>query len=225
MLGNTGTVPGIEARFRHAFHAPRAKAKRLVNDVQPETVAIREQAREFAHLLADEIQVGCIETELVKAGIGRALAPAIVAAVFVDRAPLGMLSGNAVVDADREINLRVHTNFVTSVHHRTGQIEIRCQVRVALAKFRFVVTPTVMAHRKDIDAVDVAAPQRLLPMALIPSGADAGDVLGGVKIEVNLAERDGHDAITYWLSRTKGLTRVRSSTAAKASRMSVRENS
>ncbi len=52
-----------------------------------------------------------------------------------------------------------------------------------------------MALGEDVDPVDAAELERLLPLLLAEARADIRDVLGGVEVQVNLAGEDGEHMI------------------------------
>ena len=107
-----------------------------------------------------------------------------------------MRAGEAVVDADREVDLRVDADLVAGVEHGAREIQPRSQVRMPLSDLGVVVTPAMVADGEDVDAIDVPALQSLLPMLLVPRRADPGDALRCVKVEMDLPIWNSHSAKT-----------------------------
>src|SRR5262249_20159631 len=99
--------------------------------------------------------------------------------------PLGVLPGVQVAPADGVVDGGPHADRVARLDLLAQQVDF--QVRVLRADAGRVVRQPVVALGEDRDRVHVPELERLLELPAAETGADVGDVFGGVEVEVNLA--------------------------------------
>ena len=172
-----------------------------VADVVPKAVHVI-AATDLLGLGQDQLQVAAAGAEVLPGGKrARVVRPGVGVpvhgsdrAVGVVHAPLGVRLGVVDRPADGEIDRAAHADLVAGLDLRAQEID--SQRGVHAARFCGIVSPAVVPLAKDIDQVDVADLQRFLERTLGKAAPHAGDVLGGVKVEVDLSSRYGW----HWFS-------------------------
>ena len=98
------------------------------------------------------------------------------------------MGGIDIVDSRRDVDGCLHSDLLAGIELGPQQVEV--EMRVGLTDRGRVVAPAMVAFGEKGDRVDVARLQGLLPFPAIEPGADPGDLWGGVKIEMDLAETE-----------------------------------
>ena len=183
-------VVGVQALFPEALHAVFAGAGSLVDDVQEDAVAVGELAEDLLDFLAEMLHIGGVEAGLVEAGIQVALGHGGHGLqVHMDGQPLRMLRQHGVVQPRREIDGGVDVDFLAGVELCPEEVE--GEAGVAVSHFGVVVVPAMVAFGEEGDGVHVGFLEGFLPLPLLETCPDAGDLAGGVEVQVDLAEAEG----------------------------------
>ena len=183
----------VEAGVEHAAQAVVAPAQPLhLVDVEPEAVDLVAGAQ-LLDLGGHQLVVAAARAHALPlharlGGVGRSVAVPSGGAdgvVAVANAPLGMQLGVRRRPADGEVDGTPYADLVTRLELRAEQVE--AQIGMAYAHRSGVVGPVMVALGEHVDQVDVSGLQRVLPLPLVETAADAANQLGGMKVEVDLA--------------------------------------
>ena len=179
----------VEAEAGVLGHAPGGVDAPLVDDVEEEAVDLVAIAVDDLHRLLDHVvDVGGGEVELEPAaGLLKGAAP-VALAVFVHLNPLGVGARGVLIPADGDVDGAADVGVMAGADLLAQQVA--GEVGMPVREPRLVVDPTVVAAGEEGDAVDVGGLEGARERVGVEGGADAGKVLGGVEVEVDLAEAE-----------------------------------
>ena len=109
--------------------------------------------------------------------------------------PRGVILG----ESQGDIDWRVHTDFVSGIHHGSSKVKARFHGRMLDAVFGWIIGKAVMALGEDCDAVEVPKFQSLLKLLFIESLPNIRDIGAGVKIQMDLPRRQLSDPVCHVL--------------------------
>ncbi len=176
----------IQARIAHHLLGIAIGRGDRLDDVEEEAVD-GHQLEQLGHAGFEEIDVGRVDVQpAVEAGFERRRPQQRAIRSFAD--PLRMTAGCVVVPLHGDVNRRTDADLVAGfdlVDQQIGAFQMGVD---SLRKVgRLVVEHAVMAAGETGDGIDVGLGQRAGKLIGIEVGSDAGDLLAGVVVEVDLA--------------------------------------
>ena len=181
-------ICGIPSTVYHGLQAGRTVALPLRHDVQENAVRIVIAAN-FVHLIQKIIQIRRVHTQGLVSGHSRIVLK-LSLPIPLHRFPFGMAAGSLLIVTSRNIHRGLDSDFMGRLNFRTQQVKI--QFRMDLIGHAGVIGPSVMALGEHGNGTDMTQFQHFLKLLLGKGGTDTGDLLGGVKIQMDLAERQLH---------------------------------
>ena len=188
-----GGILGIKAAIAQRLLTMAAPAGLDADDVKEQSVDAERCVflTDLAGLGDEQVKVGGVEAQamIARAGkiVGRGGQPALLIAA---NDPFGMLVCGVLIVACRDIDGGADADLVGRLDLGGQQLEIP-EGGVHFIGFGFMVCPAVVAFGEHGDRIDVADAQGILELLFIKAGADAGNVLAGVEIKVDLTKSHG----------------------------------
>jgi hypothetical protein len=107
-----------------------------------------------------------------------------------------MLSRGLVVPPNCDIDNGIDVRLSAGPYHSPDQIGL--QMGMGHSRLCWVETPPMVTHGKKVDRIDSGDPKRLGELLFVKVYANLGNVLRGVKVEMNLSE-EGSNLFHVWL--------------------------